>query len=143
MSSTQAEQDEQHPRPVHVTRADEVKTAHGQTQGMIRQVRQYFSRACVWDCVLSSWPPSSALGLGRGGTVWDRGMDEGAIKVVLGTKDASVARAGEDEYWPYLGPREAVWDHVGPDLPLTNPWRLPPKSCLSMFAIAPLYSSLT
>ncbi|KIW86937.1 uncharacterized protein Z519_12402 [Cladophialophora bantiana CBS 173.52] len=30
---------EQHnPRPVQVTRADQVKTGHGQTDGMIRQV---------------------------------------------------------------------------------------------------------
>lgn len=30
--------EKQTPRPVHVTRADEVKTADGQTAGMIRQV---------------------------------------------------------------------------------------------------------
>ena len=30
--------DESQPRPVHVTRAADVHTAHGQTQGMIRQV---------------------------------------------------------------------------------------------------------
>ena len=32
-------------RPVHLTRADEVKTGHGQTEGMIRQVRTVVIRS--------------------------------------------------------------------------------------------------
>lgn len=35
-----SEQDRQNARAVHVCKADEVETGHGQTEGMIRQASQ-------------------------------------------------------------------------------------------------------
>ena len=39
-----SDDDRRNPRPVQVTRAADVKTGHGQTEGMIRQVSTAFSR---------------------------------------------------------------------------------------------------
>jgi len=70
-TSSQADKDRKNPRPIHFTRADEVKTGHGQTEGMIRQVC-YTLIVYVWHFSLGLSAVSEEVGVNEEEVKWFR-----------------------------------------------------------------------